>query len=133
MVAFDRAGQSPHALATVDVDPASDTYPTRRRVERPADGWRRAAPLWWNACSSALAHAGHSTDMRLDHAFFLDDDFRGHRAHQVRLQGGDASSASYCHRSCTADMEWPAVKRQAEASVPSARCGRLLASSSGQW
>jgi selenium-binding protein 1 len=27
------------------------------------------------------------------------DDFRGRRAHQVRLQGGDASSDSYCYRS----------------------------------
>ena len=26
------------------------------------------------------------------------DDFRGLRVHQVRLQGGDASSDSYCYR-----------------------------------
>ena len=25
-------------------------------------------------------------------------DFRGRRVHQVRLQGGDASSDSYCYR-----------------------------------
>ena len=25
------------------------------------------------------------------------DDFRGLRVHQTRLQGGDASSDSYCH------------------------------------
>ncbi|MGH3318435.1 MAG: selenium-binding protein SBP56-related protein, partial [Nocardioidaceae bacterium] len=37
--------------------------------------------------------------LRLDEAFFLEgEDFRGRRAHQVRLQGGDASSDSYCHR-----------------------------------
>jgi methanethiol oxidase len=37
--------------------------------------------------------------LRLDEGFFLEgDDFRGRRAHQVRLQGGDASSDSYCHR-----------------------------------
>jgi methanethiol oxidase len=27
------------------------------------------------------------------------DDFRGHRIHQIRLQGGDASSDSYCYTS----------------------------------
>jgi selenium-binding protein 1 len=27
------------------------------------------------------------------------DDFRGLRVHQTRLQGGDASSDSYCHSS----------------------------------
>jgi methanethiol oxidase len=27
------------------------------------------------------------------------DDFRGLRVHQTRLQGGDASSDSYCHTS----------------------------------
>jgi selenium-binding protein 1 len=32
-----------------------------------------------------------------DHRFFLEGDmFRGRRPHQVRLQGGDASSDSYC-------------------------------------
>lgn len=36
----------------------------------------------------------------LDKDFFLDqDDFRGLRVHQIRLQGGDASSDSYCYRS----------------------------------
>ncbi len=35
----------------------------------------------------------------VDPAFFPHgDDFRGLRAHQVRLQGGDASSDSYCYR-----------------------------------
>jgi selenium-binding protein 1 len=37
--------------------------------------------------------------LTLDPRFFPhDDDFRGLRAHQVRLQGGDASSDSYCYR-----------------------------------
>ena len=37
--------------------------------------------------------------MRVDERFFPHgDDFRGRRAHQVRLQGGDASSDSYCFR-----------------------------------
>ena len=37
--------------------------------------------------------------MTIDERFFPHgDDFRGRRAHQVRLQGGDASSDSYCYR-----------------------------------
>ena len=37
--------------------------------------------------------------LALDPALFLHgDDFRGLRVHQVRLQGGDASSDSYCYR-----------------------------------
>ena len=35
--------------------------------------------------------------LTVDERFFPHgDDFRGLRAHQVRLQGGDASSDSYC-------------------------------------
>jgi selenium-binding protein 1 len=35
--------------------------------------------------------------MTLDSRFFPSgDDFRGNRVHQTRLQGGDASSDSYC-------------------------------------
>jgi selenium-binding protein 1 len=38
--------------------------------------------------------------MRIDERFFVHgDDARGLRLHQVRLQGGDASSDSYCYRS----------------------------------
>ena len=37
--------------------------------------------------------------LSIDERFFPHgDDFRGRRAHQVRLQGGDASSDSYCYR-----------------------------------
>jgi methanethiol oxidase len=37
--------------------------------------------------------------LRIDERFFPHgDDFRGLRVHQVRLQGGDASSDSYCYR-----------------------------------
>ena len=35
-----------------------------------------------------------------DERFFLEGEaFRGRRAHQVRLEGGDASSDSYCYSS----------------------------------
>jgi hypothetical protein len=44
----------------------------------------------WNACSSALKHEGHN--------FPHGEEFRGLRVHQIRLQGGDASSDSYCYR-----------------------------------
>jgi selenium-binding protein 1 len=38
--------------------------------------------------------------LRVDEKFFPHgDDFRGLRVHQVRLQGGDSSSDSYCYRS----------------------------------
>ena len=38
--------------------------------------------------------------LSLDEKFFpRGDDWRGLRVHQVRLQGGDASSDSYCYRS----------------------------------
>lgn len=37
--------------------------------------------------------------LAIDERFFLyGDDFRGRRVHQIRLQGGDASSDSYCYR-----------------------------------
>jgi selenium-binding protein 1 len=37
--------------------------------------------------------------MSVDPRFFPHaEEFRGHRVHQVRLQGGDASSDSYCFR-----------------------------------
>lgn len=37
--------------------------------------------------------------LSIDEDFFLSqEDFRGLRVHQIRLQGGDASSDSYCYR-----------------------------------
>jgi selenium-binding protein 1 len=47
----------------------------------------------------AVMHAEPHGGMTVDQSFFPhDEDFRGLRAHQVRLQGGDASSDSYCYR-----------------------------------
>jgi len=41
-----------------------------------------------------------SGGISFDERFFLEGDvFRGRRAHQVRLEGGDASSDSYCYSS----------------------------------
>ncbi|ALE72485.1 selenium-binding protein [Pseudonocardia sp. EC080625-04] len=48
----------------------------------------------------AKLDAGPAGGLSVDTAFFPHgDEFRGLRVHQVRLQGGDASSDSYCHRS----------------------------------
>ena len=49
----------------------------------------------WMAKIDADPAGGLSVDERF---FPHGDDFRGLRAHQVRLQGGDASSDSYCYR-----------------------------------
>ncbi|HZC41928.1 MAG TPA: hypothetical protein VE343_14720 [Streptosporangiaceae bacterium] len=44
--------------------------------------------------------AGDSGGLSFDERFFLYGDvFRGRRVHQVRLEGGDASSDSYCFSS----------------------------------
>jgi selenium-binding protein 1 len=59
VVAFDRAGEKPDALTVVDVDPGSDRY---GQVVGWADLPTRGDELHhfgWNACSSALMHAGH--------------------------------------------------------------------------
>jgi selenium-binding protein 1 len=45
----------------------------------------------------ARIDAGEDGGMEVDPRFFPHgDDFRGLRVHQTRLQGGDASSDSYC-------------------------------------
>lgn len=49
----------------------------------------------WMAKLTTDSHGGGLT---VDEGFFPHgEDFRGRRAHQVRLQGGDASSDSYCY------------------------------------
>ena len=65
VVAFDRAGEKPDALAVVDTDAASPTYGQ-------LVGWvdldhtigDELHHFGWNACSSALKHEGH--DMGAD-------------------------------------------------------------------
>ncbi len=47
----------------------------------------------------AKIDASTTGGLSIDEAFFpYGEDFRGLRVHQVRLQGGDASSDSYCYR-----------------------------------
>jgi selenium-binding protein 1 len=46
----------------------------------------------------AKLDAADGGGMAFDERFFPEGDvFRGRRVHQVRLQGGDASSDSYCY------------------------------------
>jgi methanethiol oxidase len=49
----------------------------------------------WMVKLNVDPHGGMTID---DRFFPHDDDFRGRRVHQIRLQGGDASSDSYCYR-----------------------------------
>lgn len=61
VVAFDRSGQRPDALATVDVRPGSATFgQVLDLAELPTRG-DELHHFGWNACSSALAHEGHDT------------------------------------------------------------------------
>ncbi|MFR9805741.1 selenium-binding protein SBP56-related protein [Pseudonocardia sp. RS010] len=62
VVAFDRSASRPDAMAVVDVDPEAASY---GRVvgwtDMPGTG-DELHHFGWNACSSALAHAGHDTN-----------------------------------------------------------------------
>ena len=59
VVAFDRAGALPDALAVIDVDASSDAYGTVVGwTDLPTTG-DELHHFGWNACSSALMHEGH--------------------------------------------------------------------------
>jgi selenium-binding protein 1 len=46
----------------------------------------------------AKLDVGPDGGLSIDESFFPHgDEFRGLRVHQIRLQGGDASSDSYCY------------------------------------
>jgi methanethiol oxidase len=80
VVAFDRTAERPDALTVIDVDPASSGY---GRVAGWADLPTRGDELHhfgWNACSSALAHAGHHTD-GLQRRYLLLPGLRSSRVH----------------------------------------------------
>ncbi|GAA2351110.1 selenium-binding protein SBP56-related protein [Saccharopolyspora halophila] len=62
VVAFDRTGETPDALAVLDTDPDSaDHGRVVGWAELPTKG-DELHHFGWNACSSAFAHAGHHTD-----------------------------------------------------------------------
>ncbi|TXC98011.1 selenium-binding protein SBP56-related protein [Streptomyces sp. ISID311] len=59
VVGFDRTGQRPDTLFTLDTDPASASYGrVLSCAEMPGLG-DELHHFGWNACSSALAHTGH--------------------------------------------------------------------------
>jgi selenium-binding protein 1 len=61
LVAFDRTGESPDALSVIDVDESSrDFGKVVGWTELPSFG-DELHHFGWNACSSALMHAGHDT------------------------------------------------------------------------
>jgi len=86
VVAFDRAGERPDALVTVDVDPASADY--GRIVgwsELPTRG-DELHHFGWNACSSALAHAGHHDIAGLQRRYLLLPGLRSSNVHVFDTQ-----------------------------------------------
>ena len=87
VVAFDRAGQQHDALTVVDVDEASDDY---AKVVGWADLPTRGDELHhfgWNACSSALMHAGHDMGPDgLQRRFLLLPGLRSSRIHVYDTQ-----------------------------------------------
>jgi hypothetical protein len=75
---FSRPATWPDAPAVVDIDPESPSYHFGREGTRVS---------FTNSLSGAR-----------DEEFLPSgEEFRGRRVHQVRLQGGDASSDSYCY------------------------------------
>ncbi|WP_116247011.1 selenium-binding protein SBP56-related protein [Nocardiopsis sp. FIRDI 009] len=59
LVGFDRAAHRPDALFTVCTDPASTSYGQVLSVTEMPNLGDELHHFGWNACSSALAHAGH--------------------------------------------------------------------------
>jgi 56kDa selenium binding protein (SBP56) len=101
VAAFDRSAQRPDAIAVLDTDPSASccatTCPTRsRRGSRPRYASAASRPAPRTRPRRTSGWPGADGGLTLDERFFPHgDDFRGGRVHQVRLQGGDASSDSY--------------------------------------
>jgi selenium-binding protein 1 len=87
VVAFDRAGALPDALAVVDVDQHSDDYGTVVGwADLPTTG-DELHHFGWNACSSALMHEGHDMgDEGLQRRFLLLPGLRSSRIHVYDTQ-----------------------------------------------
>lgn len=102
VAAFDPAVEVPDSLAVVDVDPTSPTYSqVVGKVDMPNTG-DELHHFGWNACSSCLCpNAPHPHTER---RYLVVPGLRvfvewpaTHRPHQVRLEGGDCSSDSFCY------------------------------------
>jgi selenium-binding protein 1 len=87
VVAFDRAGALPDALAVVDVDQHSDGYGTVVGwADLPTTG-DELHHFGWNACSSALMHEGHDMgEDGLQRRFLLLPGLRSSRIHVYDTQ-----------------------------------------------
>jgi methanethiol oxidase len=87
VVAFDRSGEQPDALAVIDVDESSDDFATVVGwVELPTRG-DELHHFGWNACSSALMHAGHDMGPDgLQRRFLLLPGLRSSRVHVLDTQ-----------------------------------------------
>ena len=86
-MAFDRAGQQHDALTVVDVDEASESYgQVVGWADLPTQG-DELHHFGWNACSSALMHAGHDMGPDgLQRRFLLLPGLRSSRVHVFDTQ-----------------------------------------------
>ena len=81
VVAFDRSGNRPDALTVVDVDPGSPTYARAvGSADMPGTG-DELHHFGWNACSSALMHAGHGGHDGLSRRYLIVPGLRSSRLH----------------------------------------------------
>ncbi|MET9296914.1 selenium-binding protein SBP56-related protein [Streptomyces sp. NPDC003077] len=78
VVGFDPDGRRPDALFTVDTDPASGSYGRVVNVAEVPGLGDELHHFGWNACSSALAHAGHHHP---DRRYLLAPGLRSSRLH----------------------------------------------------
>ena len=82
VVAFDRSGERPDALTVIDVDEMSDDFGTVVGwTDLPTSG-DELHHFGWNACSSALMHAGHDMGAEgLQRRYLLLPGIRSSRIH----------------------------------------------------
>jgi selenium-binding protein 1 len=108
VAAYDRAGRARDAMAVVDVDPASAGY---GRVvgwcELPTAG-NELHHFGWNACSSALCHAGHGGHGRLERRYLVVPGLRSSRIYVLDTK---------------ADPRQPRVVREIAAEELAAKAG----------
>jgi selenium-binding protein 1 len=87
VVAFDRAGELPDALAVVDADESSDSFGTVVGWADLPSGGNELHHFGWNACSSALKHSGHDMGPDgLQRRFLLLPGLRSSRIHVYDTQ-----------------------------------------------
>src|SRR5215211_5423592 len=81
VAAYDRAGQARDAMAVIDVEEASDSYgQVVGWAELPSAG-NELHHFGWNACSSALCHAGHGDHGPLERRYLIVPGLRSSRTY----------------------------------------------------